>query len=61
MTGRESRLIVSRALDGVLSGPFSSSRFISGTIGLVDVCDFRDERVIRVGVCKHRADREEDY
>jgi hypothetical protein len=46
-------------LDGVLSGPLSSCRLVARTVGLVHVCDFRDERVVWVGIRQHRADAKE--
>lgn len=48
-------------LDSVLPGPLSSRRFVAGSIGLVDVCDFWNKGVVGVGVCKHRADTQEHY
>jgi hypothetical protein len=44
------------ALDGVLPGPLARRRFIAGSVGLVDMCDLGDERIVGVGVCQHRAD-----
>ena len=49
------------ALNGILSSPFPGRRFVSRAISLVDVCDFRNKRVVRVGVSEHRADREKDW
>lgn len=48
-------------LDGVLPGPFPRCSFIAGTVGFVNVSDFRNERVIGIRVCEHRADRQENY
>ncbi len=45
-----------QALDGVLASPLSGCRFVPGSVGLVDVCNLGDKRVVRVGVCQHRAD-----
>lgn len=49
------------SLNGILSSPFPGCRFVSRAISLVDVCDFGNKRVIRVGVGEHRADREKDW
>lgn len=49
------------ALNGILSSPFPGRRFVSRAISLVDVCDFRNKRVIRVGIGEHRADREKNW
>lgn len=43
-------------LDGVLPSPFTSRGLVPGAIRLVDMGDFGDKRVVRVGVCQHRAD-----
>jgi len=48
-------------LDGVLPSPLPGCGFISRSIGLVDMCDLGDERVIGVGVCEHGADGEENF
>ena len=50
-----------RPLDGVLPRPFSSSSLVSLAVGLVHMSDLRHERVVRVRVSQHRADREQDY
>lgn len=50
----------SQSSDSVFSRPLSRRCFVSRAVGLVDVCDLRHERVVRVRVCEHRADREED-
>ena len=42
--------------NGVLARPFTSGGFVPGTVGLVDVSDLGHQRIIRVGVCEHRAD-----
>lgn len=44
------------SLNGVLASPLPGRRLIPGSVGLVDVCNLGDERVVRVGVCQHRAD-----
>lgn len=49
------------SLNGILSSPFPSRRFVSRAISLIDVCDFGNKRVIRVGVGEHRADREKNW
>jgi len=48
-------------LDGVLASPFSSCVLISGTVSLVDMCDLGHQRIVRVGVCQHRADGEQNF
>lgn len=48
-------------LNGILSSPLPSRRFVSRALSLVDVCDFRNKRVVRIGVSEHRADREKDW
>ena len=53
-------LVLSRASDGVLPRPLPRRRLVSGAVRLVDVCNFGDERVVRVGVGEHGADGEED-
>lgn len=49
------------SLNGILSSPLPGRRFVSRAISLVDVCDFRNKRVVRVGVSEHGADREKDW
>lgn len=49
------------SLNGIFSSPLPGRRFVSRAISLVDVCDFRNKRVVRVGVSEHRADREKDW
>jgi hypothetical protein len=46
-------------LDGVLSGPLPGGGLVASAVGLVDMCDLGDERVVGVGVCEHGADGEE--
>lgn len=48
-------------LHGVLLSPFSGELVVSISISLVDSGDFRDERIIRVGVAKKRADRKQNW
>ena len=48
-------------LDSELPSPFSSSGFVSCTVGLVDVSDFGNKRVVGVGICEHRADGQKDW
>lgn len=49
----------SGALDGVLPGPLPGGSLVTGAVGLVDVCNLRNQRVVGVGVCEHRANGEE--
>jgi hypothetical protein len=44
--------------NSVLASPFASRRLVPGAVRLVDMRDLGNQRVIRVGVCEHRADRE---
>lgn len=46
--------------DGVLASPLTSRRFVPRAVGLVDVGDLGHERVVRVGVCEHGADRKQN-
>lgn len=48
-----------RALKNSLPGPFTCGALVSLTVGLVQVGDLGDERVIGIWVGKHRADREQ--
>lgn len=48
-------------LDGVFSGPLACCSLIAAAVGLVNVCNFGDERVIGVRIGEHRADGEEDF
>lgn len=43
-------------LDGVLSSPFPSRRFIPRAVRFVYVCNFRYQRIIGVGIGEHGAD-----
>lgn len=40
-------------LDCVFAGPLAGGRLISWAVGLVDVRDLRNQRVVRVGICEH--------
>jgi len=46
-------------LDGVLPGPLAGCRFVAGPVGLVDMCDLGNERVIRVWVRQHRTNTQQ--
>jgi hypothetical protein len=46
-------------LDGVLPGPLPGGGLVASAVGLVDMCDLGDKRVVGVGVCEHGADGEE--
>ena len=48
------------SLDSVLPRPLPSGCLVPSAVGLVDVCNLGHERVVRIGVCKHGADRQED-
>jgi hypothetical protein len=52
-------MFVRREAGGVTC-PFPGGVFISLPVCFVDVCDFGDERIVRIGICEHRADGEED-
>ena len=43
-------------LDGVLASPLPCRRFVPGAIGLVDVCNFGNEGIVRVWICEHGTD-----
>lgn len=45
-------------LDGIFPGPFPCRSLVPGAVGFVHVRDFGDERIIRVGVGQHRANRQ---
>lgn len=44
-----------------LPRPFSGRGLVPGSVSLVKVSNIRNERIIRVGVGQHRADRKEHY
>jgi hypothetical protein len=46
--------------NSVLARPLAGRGLVPGSIGLVNVRDFGHKRIIRVGVCEHRADGEQD-
>jgi len=48
-------------LDGVFTCPLSSGSLVSGTVGLVDVCDFGDQWVVGIGVGEHGANGQQDF
>jgi len=48
-------------LDGVLPGPLAGRRFVAGPVGLVDMCDLGNERVIRVWVRQHRTNTQQHF
>jgi hypothetical protein len=48
-------------LDCVFASPLTGRSLVLGAIVLVDVSDLRDKRVVRVGICQHRADRQENF
>lgn len=43
-------------LNGVLARPLAGSSLVSWSVRLVHVCNLGNKRVVRVGVCQHRAD-----
>ncbi len=47
-------------LDGVLPRPLPRRCLVPRPVRLVHVGDFRNERIVRVWVCEHGADREKD-
>lgn len=49
-----------RYLNSIFSSPFSGGGFISRSIGLVDVSNLRNKRIIRVGISQQRADRKQN-
>lgn len=56
----QSIIDISHPLDGVLASPLTGRRLVSCSVGLVDVGDFGYEWIVRVRICKHGADGEED-
>jgi len=48
-------------LDGVLPRPLACGSLIAGAVGLVDVRDFGNERVVGVRVSQHGADGEKNF
>lgn len=46
--------------DGVFPGPLARSRLVASSVGLVDMCNLRHKRVIRVGIGEHGADGKKD-
>ena len=45
----------------VLASPLSSSCFKLCSVSFVDLSDFRNQRIIRIGISKHRTDRKQDF
>lgn len=48
-------------LDCILASPLSSRSLISWTVGLVDMGDLGNKRIVGIGVCEHRANRQENF
>ena len=46
-------------LRGVLASPFPGGRVVSLAVGLIHMRDIRHKRVIRVGICEQRRDRQQ--
>jgi len=47
--------------DSIFPRPFSSSRLISRSVGLVNMGDLGYQRIIRIWVCEHGAYRKQDF
>lgn len=47
--------------NSVLPCPLASCRLVTGSVSLVDVRDLGHKRIVRVGVCEHRANGEQHY
>lgn len=47
-------------LHGISASPLPSRVVVPGPVRLVDMCDFRDQRVVGVGVSEQGADGEQD-
>lgn len=47
--------------NSVLPRPLASCGLVPGAVGLVDVRDFGHQRIVRVGVCEHRANGEQHF
>lgn len=50
-----------RFSNSVLAGPFAGCSLVTWAVGLVDVRDFGNKGIIRVGVCEHRTDGEQHW
>lgn len=48
-------------LSGILPRPLTGRRLVPGAVGLVYMGDLGDERVVRVRVRQHRADRQQHF
>lgn len=47
-------------LDSIFPSPFPGRGLIPDTVGLVNMGDLRDERIVGVGVGQHRANRQKN-
>lgn len=47
--------------NSVLPCPLASCRLVTGSVSLVDVRDLGHKRIVRVGVCEHRANGEQHF
>lgn len=56
----QSIIDIPQPLNGVLASPLPGCRLVSCSVGLVDMGDFGYEWIVRVGICKHGANGEED-
>lgn len=43
-------------LHSILLAPFASKLVVAITVGFVDTCNLGNERIIRIGIAKQRAD-----
>ena len=50
-----------RLLNRILPSPLPGGGFVSGSVGLVDMCNFWYQWVVGVWIRQHGADGEEDY
>lgn len=48
-------------LDGEFPRPLTCSGLVASSVGFVDMRNLGHQRVVGVGIGKHRADREEDF
>lgn len=58
---KENQTCSPHTLDGVLPGPLPRGRLVTSAVGLVDMRDLRDQRVVGVRVGQHRANRKQNW
>jgi len=58
---QEGQSNIRNRLMGVFVSVLSGGCFILGSISFIEIGYLRHERIIRIGVCEHRADRKQDF